>query len=62
MVFLKYWLVPEDMGWRENTMCNKDEKGHGMASVGGEGKQLRTPVFGKETSKQGQETGLYNNK
>lgn len=62
MVFLKYWLVPEDMGWRENTMCNKDEKGHGMASVGGEGKQLRTPVFGKETSEQGQETGLYNHK
>lgn len=43
-------------------MCNKDEKGHGTASVGGEGKQLRTPVFGKETSEQGQETGLYNHK
>lgn len=33
-----------------------------MASVGGEGKQLRTPVLGKETSEQGQETGLYNHK
>lgn len=33
-----------------------------MASVGGEGKQLRTPVFRKETSEQRQKTGLYNHK
>lgn len=62
MVLLKYWSVPEDMGQRQNTTCDKDEKDHGVASVGGEGKQLRTPVFGKEMSEQRQETGLYNHK